>query len=97
LIFTKLLHNNLIKLAAFSPLKLRLGGSLQDMLIYDTGDSRQPCTPFVKNTSAMFGFSQGCLPLRRWDELNAFFQKTGYSIYSFTTFSQFQKLPSLWT
>ncbi|KAL5669275.1 hypothetical protein ACJX0J_021496, partial [Zea mays] len=64
---------------AFSPLKLRLGGSLQDM--YDTGDARQPsCAPFAKNASAMFGFSQGCLPLRRWDELNAFFQRTGAKI-----------------
>ncbi|AQK55756.1 Heparanase-like protein 3 [Zea mays] len=49
--------------------------------MYDTGDARQPsCAPFAKNASAMFGFSQGCLPLRRWDELNAFFQRTGAKI-----------------
>ncbi|KAK3155566.1 hypothetical protein QOZ80_2BG0204840 [Eleusine coracana subsp. coracana] len=62
---------------AFSPIKLRLGGTLQDMVIYDTGDPRQACKPFVKNTSAMFGFSQGCLPLHRWDELNAFLKSSG--------------------
>ncbi|XP_057958267.1 heparanase-like protein 3 isoform X2 [Malania oleifera] len=54
-----------------------MGGTLQDKVIYQTKGDQQHCTEFVKNSSEMFGFSQGCLPMYRWDELNIFFKKAG--------------------
>nr|POE80497.1 heparanase-like protein 3 [Quercus suber] len=62
---------------AFSPLKIRLGGTLQDKVIYERAGNGQPCSPFVKNNSEFLGFSQGCLPMSRWDELSVFFKKAG--------------------
>lgn len=64
--------NNAVR--AFKNLRIRLGGSLQDQVIYGGGDS---CQPFKKQKSGLFGFSKGCLPMQRWDELHDFFKKNG--------------------
>ncbi|CAH9120940.1 unnamed protein product [Cuscuta epithymum] len=62
---------------AFHGLRLRLGGSLQDQVLYDVGSLKAPCHPFRKQNDGLFGFSKGCLHMGRWDELNSFFRKTG--------------------
>ncbi|KAL6995121.1 heparanase [Sarracenia purpurea var. burkii] len=62
---------------AFKRLRIRVGGSLQDEVIYDIGTLKVPCHPFTKTTNGLFGFSKGCLHMDRWDEVNYFFNKTG--------------------
>ncbi|ESQ31810.1 hypothetical protein EUTSA_v10003960mg [Eutrema salsugineum] len=62
---------------AFKTLRIRLGGSLQDQVIYDVGDLKTPCSPFKKTDDGLFGFSKGCLYMDRWNELNRFFNSTG--------------------
>ncbi|CAH2044047.1 unnamed protein product [Thlaspi arvense] len=62
---------------AFRTLRIRIGGSLQDQVIYDVGDLKTPCSQFKKTDDGLFGFSKGCLYMERWDELNRFFNSTG--------------------
>lgn len=67
---------NIGGLIAFNQLRIRIGGSLEDQLLYDVGNLKYPCHPFRKKSHGLFGFSRGCLPMSRWDELNQFFSKT---------------------
>ncbi|KHN36951.1 Heparanase-like protein 1 [Glycine soja] len=62
---------------ALRPLRIRLGGSLQDQVLYDVGSLKSPCHPLQKVKGGLFGFSKGCLHMKRWDELNQFFNETG--------------------
>ncbi|KAJ7299760.1 hypothetical protein O6H91_Y155700 [Diphasiastrum complanatum] len=60
---------------------IRLGGTLQDRVIYDVGNIQRPCRPLIPG-EGLFNYVEGCLSLRRWQALNEFFQKTG-SIVAF--------------
>lgn len=62
---------------AFTHLRIRLGGSLEDQVLYDVPSLKLPCHPFWKQHDGLFGFSRGCLRMDRWDALNHFFSKTG--------------------
>ncbi|TYH52311.1 hypothetical protein ES332_D09G018100v1 [Gossypium tomentosum] len=64
---------------AFNPLKIKIGGSLQDQVVYGVGGVKN-CPNFMKNEDSLFGFSKGCLPMERWDELNNFFNQTGVKV-----------------
>ncbi|KAK9203770.1 hypothetical protein WN943_014026 [Citrus x changshan-huyou] len=50
---------------AFQSLRIRIGGSLQDQVLYDVGDLKAPCHPFRKMKDGLFGFSKGCLHMQR--------------------------------
>ncbi|KAG0472383.1 hypothetical protein HPP92_016929 [Vanilla planifolia] len=62
---------------AFNPLRIRVGGTLQNRIVYDVGSSKASCSPFMVTSVGLFGFSTGCLSMERWDEVNSLFLKTG--------------------
>ena len=62
---------------AFGSLRIRIGGSLQDQVLYEVGDGAHACPDFKIDKNGLFGFTEGCLPMQRWDELNKLFNSTG--------------------
>ncbi|XP_038687778.1 heparanase-like protein 1 [Tripterygium wilfordii] len=71
-------HPSLKKaIEAFRSLRIRLGGSLEDQVVYGVGNLESPCDPLKAEKNGLLGFSKGCLPMKRWDELNNFLAKTG--------------------
>ncbi|KAL6543715.1 hypothetical protein OROGR_010212 [Orobanche gracilis] len=63
---------------AFGNLRLRIGGSLQDRVLYKVGRFPKNCLHFRRTTvNGLFGFSKGCLDMSRWDHMNKFFNETG--------------------
>ncbi|KAL1539456.1 heparanase [Salvia divinorum] len=63
---------------AFSSLRIRIGGSLQDQVVYDVvGTSPRKCPHFKRMEGGLFGFSKGCLSKERWDQINNFFHEMG--------------------
>ncbi|XP_065860530.1 heparanase-like protein 1 [Euphorbia lathyris] len=68
---------------AFNPLRLRVGGSLQDQVLYKVGNNSIKKFPHFKRRDKngfMFGFTRGTLTMDRWDQLNTFFNQTGAKI-----------------
>jgi heparanase 1 len=66
----------LCDVAAFNSLRIRLGGSLQDQVTYKVGSNYGDCRSFQRDDGGLFGFTDGCLEMNRWDELNVFFKRT---------------------
>ncbi|XP_052875026.1 heparanase-like protein 2 [Gossypium arboreum] len=64
---------------AFNSLRIKVGGSLQDQVMYGVGEVKN-CPNFMKKEGSLFGFSQGCLSMERWDKLNNFFNQTGVKV-----------------
>ncbi|XVF43192.1 hypothetical protein PTKIN_Ptkin02bG0020700 [Pterospermum kingtungense] len=63
---------------AFNSLRIKVSGSLQDQVVYNVGGIEN-CTHFKKKDS-LFRFSEGCLLMKRWDELSNLFNQIGAKV-----------------
>ena len=63
---------------------------MQDKLIYNVGAGfKGTCHPFQAIVGSLFDFSVGCLYMERWDDLNNFFNNTGYVLFILLIFLAF--------
>ncbi|CBI27258.3 unnamed protein product, partial [Vitis vinifera] len=62
---------------AFDNLRIRMGGSLQDQILYQIGYAIHDCPQIKKVEGGLFGFSEGCLTMQKWDEVNKLINQTG--------------------
>ncbi|CAN1313950.1 Heparanase-like protein 1 [Linum perenne] len=75
--------NNIVlakAIKAFDPLRIRIGGSLEDQVVYRVGKAIKKFPKFKKIKGGMFGFSGGTLKMKRWDQLNHLFSKTNTKV-----------------
>ncbi|ONK60337.1 uncharacterized protein A4U43_C08F17200 [Asparagus officinalis] len=68
---------NAIKAFNQPPLRVRIGGSLQDQIVYKVGKNHPKCEKLKLVKGALFDFSAGCLNMCRWKKLNKLFQDSG--------------------
>ncbi|KAG8079866.1 hypothetical protein GUJ93_ZPchr0007g4524 [Zizania palustris] len=76
-LYSPILYN---AVKAFDSLRIRLGGSLQDQVTYKVGKHHGHCRSFRRDDGGLFGFTDGCLHMNRWDELNIFFRRTNTTV-----------------
>ncbi|PPS18634.1 hypothetical protein GOBAR_AA01936 [Gossypium barbadense] len=79
------LKNKILEKAvkAFHPLRIRAG----DQVVYNVRNNIENCKPFQKQDKGfLFGFSIGCLDMKRCDELNEFFNQTRYKFMTYILF-----------
>ncbi|GFP87304.1 heparanase-like protein 1 [Phtheirospermum japonicum] len=80
---------------AFRALRIRIGGSLQDKVVYKVGSYPKKCSDFEKKDERLFGFSKGCLNMHRWDSINKLFNETGAQmIFGLNALTRKKKLKS---
>ena len=80
------LDNHLLRSAVVAfdgRIRLRLGGTLADSVLYNIGPTKNKCIPFSNfTTTERWGYEvfSGCLTMQRWDELNQFSSQAGCSL-----------------